>query len=220
MSKYKILIVDDNKNNLVSLHALLEEYFNDIQIFEATSGMKALGVLLKNEVDLIILDIQMSHMDGFETAKFILSRPKTRHIPIVFLTAAYKSEEFKKKGLEMGATDYLTKPINTEQLVGKIKGYLHLIDKERDNQLYREKIEKQAREEASQASEDTKKMLKKDLINELNISLNTILSYGEILSADVIDLGVSNDCLPAIKKITAESQHLLEILRKEPQTGS
>ncbi len=219
MVKYKILIVDDNKNNLLSLTALLEDNFDDVQVFEAVSGMKALGVLLKQKVDLIILDIQMSQMDGFETAKFILSRPKTRHIPIVFLTAAYKSEEFKKKGIELGATDYLTKPINTEQLIGKVKGYLRLIDKERDNKLYNEKMKRQAKEKASKVPEDTKNWLKKDLINELEMSLNTIISYGEILSADVIDLGVSNTCLPAIKKMTAESQHLLELLRKEPKTG-
>ncbi len=217
---HKILIVDDNKNNLVSLHALLDEYFNNIQVFEANSGMTALGVLLKNEVDLIILDIQMSHMDGFETAKFILSRPKTRHIPIVFLTAAYKSEEFKKKGLEIGAADYLTKPIDTQLLVSKVKGYLHLIDKEREHNVDHDKIEKKAKEDAKKVSDDTKKLLKKDLINDLEISLNTILSYSEILSSEALDLGVSNDCLPAIKKITAESKHLLELLKNEQKSGS
>jgi len=217
---HKILIVDDNKNNLVSLHALLDEYFNNIQVFEANSGMTALGVLLKNEVDLIILDIQMSHMDGFETAKFILSRPKTRHIPIVFLTAAYKSEEFKKKGLEIGAADYLTKPIDTQLLVSKVKGYLHLIDKEREHNVDHDKIERKAKEDASHVSEETKKLLKKDLINELEISLNTIMSYSEILNSEAIDLGVGNDCLPAIKKISAESRHLLELLKKEHKSGS
>ena len=217
---HKILIVDDNKNNLVSLHALLDEYFNNIQVFEANSGMTALGVLLKNDVDLIILDIQMSHMDGFETAKFILSRPKTRHIPIVFLTAAYKSEEFKKKGLEIGAADYLTKPIDTQLLVSKVKGYLHLIDKEREHNVDHDKIEKKAKEDAKKVSDDTKKLLKKDLINDLEISLNTILSYSEILSSEALDLGVSNDCLPAIKKITAESKHLLELLKNEQKSGS
>ena len=217
---HKILIVDDNKNNLVSLHALLDEYFKDIQVFEANSGMTALGVLLKNEVDLIILDIQMSHMDGFETAKFILSRPKTRHIPIVFLTAAYKSEEFKKKGLEIGAADYLTKPIDTQLLVSKVKGYLHLIDKEREHNVDHDKIEKKAKEDAKKVSDETKKLLKKDLINDLEISLNTILSYSEILSSEALDLGVSNDCLPAIKKISAESKHLLELLKKEHKSGS
>ncbi len=69
----------------------------------------------------------MAHMDGFEAAKFIRSRKKTQHIPIIFLTAAYKSDEFKKRGYEVGACDYLTKPIDLEILISKIKGYLQMI---------------------------------------------------------------------------------------------
>ncbi len=218
MAKYNILIVDDNKNNLISLHALLEEYFNDLEIFEANSGINALSVILKNQIDLIILDIQMSQMDGFETAKFILSRPKTRDIPIVFLTAAYKSEEFKQKGLALGATDYLTKPINTEQLIRKIQGYLRSIDKKRDKQMFEAK-NKPALKKASHVSKDITPKLTKDLIKELEVSLKTIISYGEKLRIEVVNLDVSKDCLPTIKKIIAESQHLLDSLRKKSKTG-
>ena len=122
-----ILIVDDNERNLLTLRSLLEEELTDIKVIEAKSGIVALSILMKTKVDLIILDIQMAHMDGFETAKFILSRQKTKDIPVVFLTAAYKSEDFKKKGFDLGACDYLTKPIDAEKLLGKIKGYLQLI---------------------------------------------------------------------------------------------
>ncbi len=84
-----ILIVDDNKNNLLTLHTLLKEYL-DVQILEADSGAAALKILMTTSVDLIILDVQMPEMDGFETAQVIRSRKRTQHIPIVFLTAAYK----------------------------------------------------------------------------------------------------------------------------------
>ncbi|MEN8219979.1 MAG: response regulator, partial [Pseudomonadota bacterium] len=127
----KILIVDDDPNNLLSLHGLLEEYLSKVHIIEANSGISALSLLMKESVDLIFLDIQMPKMDGFETAQMIQSRQKMRHVPIVFLTAAYKSAEFHKKGLELGATDYLTKPINTTDLIGKVKTYLRLIQQER-----------------------------------------------------------------------------------------
>ncbi|WP_103919606.1 response regulator, partial [Candidatus Venteria ishoeyi] len=80
---------------------------------------------------LIIMDVQMPDMDGFETATLIRGRKKTRHIPIVFLTAAYKSENFKQKGFGIGAADYLTKPIDEAQLISRIQSYLRFIEQER-----------------------------------------------------------------------------------------
>ncbi|MCP4698165.1 MAG: response regulator [Gammaproteobacteria bacterium] len=132
MPKYKntILIVDDNKNNLFTLHTLLSGHI-EARILEAESGRDALDTLMKNDVDLIILDVQMPEMDGFQTAGLIRSLRKTKHIPIVFLTAAYKSEEFRQKGFAIGAADYLTKPIDPPQLLNKIKVYLRFIDTER-----------------------------------------------------------------------------------------
>ncbi|MCK5876837.1 MAG: response regulator, partial [Candidatus Marithrix sp.] len=132
MSQYNlfnILIVDDNKNNLFTLRTIIEEYIN-ANILEAQSGMAALEVLLETKIDLIILDIQMPKMDGFETAEAIRTRKKNRYIPIVFLTAAYKTEEFRQKGFSIGAADYLTKPIDTTQLINRIKSYLHFIEQE------------------------------------------------------------------------------------------
>ncbi len=128
-----ILIVDDNKNNLFTLHQLLNEHFEYAKIFEANSGVVALEILLHEPVDLIILDVQMPDLDGFETAKLIRSRKKTQHVPIVFLTAAFKSEEFKQKGFDIGAADYLTKPIDASQLINRIRTYLRFIEQERQH---------------------------------------------------------------------------------------
>lgn len=127
---YHILIVDDNKNNLFTLRTLINEHI-EANIIEADSGQGALDVLLLKAVDLIILDVQMPEMDGFETAKLIRSFKKTRHIPIVFLTAAYKSAEFQQKGFASGAADYLTKPIDAPQLISRINTYLRFIEQER-----------------------------------------------------------------------------------------
>ena len=133
MSKnLNILIVDDNRNNLFTLHTLINEHI-DAHILEAESGVIALQTLLQDEVDLIILDVQMPNMDGFETAKLIRSLKRTQHIPIVFLTAAYKSEEFQQKGFAIGAADYLTKPIDTTQLISRIKSYIRFIEQERQH---------------------------------------------------------------------------------------
>ena len=129
----KILIVDDVKANLISLRSILEEIDNQFEIIDANSGEEALEIVLMHTVDLIILDIQMPIMDGFEVAKFIKSNKLTRDIPIIFLTAAFKSEEFVQKGFELGAVDYLTKPINEYQLTNRITLYANLFRQMSEN---------------------------------------------------------------------------------------
>jgi len=129
---FRILIVDDNRNNLFTLRALIEKHM-DAEILETDSGQSALDMALKNpRIDLIVLDVQMPEMDGFQTATMLKVRRKTRDIPIIFLTAAYKTDEFQQKGYEVGAADYLLKPIDDNQLINKISTYLRLIEKERD----------------------------------------------------------------------------------------
>ncbi len=135
---FNLLIVDDNKNNLFTLNTLISEHIEHTTIIEATSGLMALEILLQTNIDLIILDVQMPEMDGFETAELIRSRKKTKSVPIVFLTAAYKSEEFRQKGLATGAADYLTKPIDAQQLINRINVYLRFIAQER---LHNEELE-------------------------------------------------------------------------------
>jgi PAS domain S-box-containing protein len=105
----------------------------DVEVLEAGSGQAALDIALRNpRIDLIVLDIQMPEMDGFQTASMLKVRQKTRDIPIIFLTAAYKTNEFQQKGYEVGAADYLLKPIDDNQLINKISTYLRLIEKERE----------------------------------------------------------------------------------------
>jgi PAS domain S-box-containing protein len=128
---FKLLIVDDNENNLFSLRTLVEQHM-DVEILEATSGQQALEIAqAQPDIDLIILDIQMPEMDGFQTASILKIRKKTRDIPIIFLTAAFKTEEFQQKGYELGAADYLLKPIDDNLLLNKISTYFRLIEKER-----------------------------------------------------------------------------------------
>jgi len=133
LKNINILIVDDVEANIISLEYLLNDYFDDINIFKAYNGEEALKISFTSSIDLIILDIQMPVMDGFETASFLKKNKKTKEIPIIFLTAAFKEEEFAKKGFEVGAVDYLTKPINNHQLVNKLRLYIELFKK--NNQL-------------------------------------------------------------------------------------
>jgi len=131
-SGFKLLIVDDNEHNLYSLRTLIEEYIA-AEVFEASSGQAALDIALSEPgIDLIILDVQMPEMDGFQTASMLKIRKKTQDIPVIFLTAAFKTEEFQKKGYDVGAVDYLLKPIDDNQLINKISSSFRLIEKERD----------------------------------------------------------------------------------------
>ncbi|MDX2456910.1 MAG: response regulator [Gammaproteobacteria bacterium] len=144
---FRILIVDDNRNNLFTLHTLISRHM-DVEVLEADSGQAALDIALQNpRIDLIVLDVQMPEMDGFQTASMLKVRQRTRDIPIIFLTAAYKTDEFQKRGYQVGAADYLLKPIDDNQLINKISTYLRLIEKERDMNRHLEmKVEERTRE--------------------------------------------------------------------------
>jgi PAS domain S-box-containing protein len=144
---FRILIVDDNRNNLFTLHALISKHM-DVEVLEADSGQAALDIALHDpRIDLIVLDVQMPEMDGFQTASMLKVRQRTRDIPIIFLTAAYKTDEFQQRGYEVGAADYLLKPIDDNQLINKISTYLRLIEKERDmNRRLEIQVEERTRE--------------------------------------------------------------------------
>lgn len=127
MKNINVLVVDDVEANRVSLQYLIHEYLEDVELLLASSGEEALKTTYKNNIDIIILDIQMPGLDGFDTAKYLKSNPKTKNIPIIFLTAAFKEEEFILKGFEIGAIDYLTKPIENLQFINKLKLYIEVI---------------------------------------------------------------------------------------------
>lgn len=130
-SNFSLLIVDDNPDNLFTLRTLIKQYMG-VRIIEADSGKAAIEIATAQpDIDLIVLDIQMPDMDGFETAALLKMRKKTRDIPIIFLTAAFKTEEFQQRGYALGAADYLLKPIDDNQLINKLSTYFRLIDKER-----------------------------------------------------------------------------------------
>ncbi len=140
-SGFKLLAVDDNEHNLFTLRALVQQHM-DVEILEARGGAEALEIAqAQPDIDLIILDVQMPEVDGFETAQMLKLRKKTRDIPIIFLTAAFKTEEFQLKGYDVGAVDYLLKPIDDNQFLNKISTYFRLIEKERQlNQILEEKV--------------------------------------------------------------------------------
>lgn len=119
-----ILIVDDNQNNLFSLKKLLES--KDFQVDTADSGQEALGKALKNDYALIILDVQMPEMDGFEVAETLAGYSRTKEIPIIFLSAVNTEKRFITKGYASGGKDYVTKPVDPEILLLKVKTFYNI----------------------------------------------------------------------------------------------
>ncbi len=120
--KANILLVDDKPENLLALEGALEDKNNNL--FKAASGHEVLRLVLKHEFDLILLDVQMPEMDGFEVAKLLRDKKESKDIPIIFITAISKEPQYILKGYEVGAENYLFKPIDPDVLRGKVKAAL------------------------------------------------------------------------------------------------
>jgi two-component system NtrC family sensor kinase len=119
-----VLIVDDVEANLVALRALLEG--TGCSVTSASSGNQALRLLLRHEFAVMLLDVQMPEMDGYEVARHARMIPATRDIPIIFLTATHDSEENVLRGYGSGAVDFLFKPIDADVLRSKVRVFLEL----------------------------------------------------------------------------------------------
>src|SRR5215470_545850 len=120
----KLLLVDDHPENLLALEALLEGPGHEI--FLACSGQEALRCLLQFDFAVIILDVMMPGMDGFETAALIRQRERSRYTPIIFLTALGRTEEALFRGYDVGAVDYLVKPVAPAVLKSKVAVFIKL----------------------------------------------------------------------------------------------
>jgi two-component system sensor histidine kinase/response regulator len=120
----KCLLVDDLEENLLALSALLES--DDVQVLTARSGAEALELLLIHDVALALLDVQMPDMDGFELAELLRGSERTRHIPLIFVTAGARSQERLFKGYDTGAVDFIYKPIEPRILRNKADVFFEL----------------------------------------------------------------------------------------------
>lgn len=127
--KAKILLVDDREENLIALEAILSSL--DQHLIRATSGEEALKALLTDEYAVILLDVVMPSMDGFETARDIKRRKKTRDVPIIFLTAVDSDPDYAFRGYAAGAVDFIAKPFDPWVLRAKVSVFVDLHHKSR-----------------------------------------------------------------------------------------
>jgi PAS domain S-box-containing protein len=138
IEKVNILLVDDQPNNLLAIESILGDG-EDLVLVKADSGMRALRQMLDHEFAVILLDVQMPELDGFETANLIRQRDKSRDTPIIFLTALSRSETNVFRGYELGAVDYIFKPFHADILRSKVNVFVQLFRQ-------RERIKRQAQE--------------------------------------------------------------------------
>ncbi len=136
-----ILIVDDNQNNLYSLKKLLES--QDFEVDTAGSGEEALVKALQNQYGLIILDVQMPDMDGFEVAETFAGYSRTKEIPIIFLSAVNTEKRFITRGYASGGLDYVTKPIDPDILLLKVKTFYDLHEQSRAMKRTHQNLERE-----------------------------------------------------------------------------
>lgn len=119
-----MLLVDDRPENLIALEAILEA--PDRRLLKANNGNEALTLAMKNDVSLILLDVQMPDMDGFEVAELLRKNARTKQIPVIFCTAISKEKRYITRGFDVGAADYLFKPIDPDLLTAKVRVFLEL----------------------------------------------------------------------------------------------
>lgn len=118
-----ILVVDDDRENLKVVSNFLKE--KGYKIALALNGKKALKVLEDNKIDLILLDIMMPGMDGFEVCKVLKEKSETKEIPVIFLTAKNETDEIVE-GFRLGGVDYITKPFKREELFARVNNHIQL----------------------------------------------------------------------------------------------
>lgn len=207
LEKYKILLVDDRPENLITLEGILES--PELDLHTANSGNEALGLLLEHNFALVLMDVQMPGMDGFETAEIMRSNERTKQIPIIFVTAISKQRKHIFKGYQAGAVDYLYKPLDLEILKSKIKAFIeffkHRTALEQMTVELKSTVDKleQSKNIAENAT-TTKSMFLATMSHEIRTPLNGIIGMA--------DLGLMDT------KLTELQKERLEDIRKSGET--
>lgn len=158
----KILVVDDRKENLFAMEQILKSL--DCDIYMAHSGNDALSYTLRHDFALILLDVNMPEMDGFELAELLRDMEETKQIPIIFVTAINKEDKSVFKGYESGAVDYLFKPVDVDILLSKVKVFLELNAKKRELEAMQAELRR-----SNESLQQFASVASHDLKNPLNV---------------------------------------------------
>jgi PAS domain S-box-containing protein len=185
-----VLLVDDRPENLLALEAILEPL--EQTLLGANSGEEALRQLLRHDVAVILLDVQMPGLDGFATAELIKQRERTKNVPIIFVTAISKDEEQVFRGYSAGAVDYVFKPFNPDVLRSKVSVFIELYEKSEQLREHAELLKEQELAELRRESEERYRFLAEAQPDQIWTALpNGELDYVNQRALDYFDMSFS-----------------------------
>lgn len=207
-NKINLLIVDDLSENLQALEAIIRG--PDREIFEARSGEQALDLLLQHDFALVILDVQMPGMNGFELAELMRGTNKTKDIPIIFVTAAVIDTSFSFKGYEQGAVDFLTKPLDIQAIKSKVNVFVALRSQQNEIESKVKALEKTQAELNVVQNELQRMIMMRDqfmsmVAHELRTPLNTLLLDSQVRQLQIERKSLSGMNSDEIKTMLAKN---------------
>lgn len=211
IQKPKILIVDDKIENLISLETVLDGF--EIEFVRALSGNEALAKAINNDFAICIIDIQMPDMDGYETVSLMRQTSRAKYVPIIFVSAIYKEDFHIIKGIETGAVDFISKPIEPRILRGKVKIFLDLFIQQQElTRLLREKevINEQLRiaKEKAEAATRAKSIFLANMSHEIRTPMNGIIGMADLLTQS----SLTEEQQDYLDTIVVSSNSLLSII--------
>jgi signal transduction histidine kinase len=212
--KFKVLIVDDRPENLLTLEGILEN--DNLIIMKAHSGNEALSIMLENNIALVLMDVQMPGMDGFEVAEIMRSSERTKHIPIIFVTAISKQRQHIFKGYESGAVDYLYKPLDLEILQSKIKAFIDFFQHKNALEETTRKLEKTVAElnlskQIAEEATSAKSAFLATMSHEIRTPLNGIIGMADL---GLMDDDISSPQRERLLDIKNSGESLLDIINE------
>jgi len=183
-----VLIVDDIRANIIALKKTLE--LHNIDVDSAESGEEALKKILKTDYCLIIMDVQMPGLDGFEVVKILSGNKRTKDIPVIFLSALNTEKKYIFKGYETGAVEYITKPVDSDLLILKVKTFIKIYEQQNELKAIKDllskeiKIRKEAQDNLEiKIAERTKELVQKN--EELELRNHELQQFSWVVSHDL-----------------------------------